>query len=186
MSELSKMIEGKLYNPCDNDLVALRKKARLLFEEFNSSSIEEPEKRTKILKELLGEVGKNVNIEPDFKCDYGFNIKLGDNVYMNFNCVFLDVCEIKVGDNVLFAPGVQVLTATHPISAKERLKGLESGKPITIGDNCWIGAGVLILPGVNIGANSTIGAGSVVTKDIPPNSLAVGNPCVIKALPLFS
>ncbi len=179
MQEMEKMLRGELYNPANETLVKLRYNARVLFEQYNKTSICEPEKRREILEKLLKKIGKNLYIEPDFKCDYGINIELGDDVYMNFNCIFLDVCKITVGNNVLFAPGVQVLTATHPIDAKTRNNGLELAKPITIKDNCWIGAGVLILPGVTIGENCTIGAGCVVNKDIPANSLVVGNPCKI-------
>lgn len=179
MNEKEKMLAEQLYNPQDLELVEMRKKARLLFEQYNQSSISEPEKRLYLLQKLFGKVGSNIYIEPKFYCDYGSNIELGDNVYMNFNCVFLDVCKIKVGNNVLFAPNVQVLTATHPLDAKTRNQGLEFGKSIVIGDNCWIGAGAIILPGITIGKNTTIGAGSVVNRDIPPNVLAVGNPCKV-------
>jgi maltose O-acetyltransferase len=180
MGEKNKMIKGQLYDPANSELVELRKQTRLTLEQYNSSSIAEPEKREVLLKNLLKKSPKNLYIEPPFYCDYGFNIELGENVYMNFNCIFLDVCQITVGNNVLFAPGVQVLTATHPLVAQERNEGLEFAKPIKIGHNCWIGAGVLILPGVTIGNNTTIAAGSVVTKDIPANVLAAGNPCVVK------
>lgn len=179
MKEIEKMLKGELYNSQDAELVEMRKHARLLFEEYNKTSISEPQKRLELLNKLFGKVGSNIYIEPTFYCDYGSNIELGDNVYMNFNCVFLDVCKIKVGNNVLFAPNVQVLTATHPLDSKVRNEGLELGKPITIGDDCWIGAGAIILPGITIGNNATIGAGSIVTKDIPSNVLAVGNPCQI-------
>ena len=131
-----------------------------------------------ILTANILNINKVVYLEPPFRCDYGSNIKLGKNFYANFNCVVLDMAEVTIGDNVLFAPNVQVLTAGPPLDVKSRVdEGVEFGTPITIGDNAWIGAGVIICPGVNIGKNSVIGAGSVVTKDIPDNVVAVGNPC---------
>ncbi len=179
MNEKEKMLKGELYNSQDIELIDMRKQARLLFEQYNRSSIKENKKRYRILNKLIGRFGDNLYIEPPFYCDYGKNIELGDNVYMNFNCIFLDVCKIKIGNNVLFGPNVSVLTATHPVNAQERISNLELGKPIGIGNNCWIGAGAMILPGVTIGDNTTIGAGSIVNKDIPSNVLAVGNPCKI-------
>ncbi len=177
MTEKQKMLSGKLYNSLDSELVGLRQKARLLLEEFNNSSVLDNKKRLLIIKKLFAKIGSKIHIEPPFYCDYGFNIEFGNDVYLNYNCIFLDVCKITVGSNVLFAPGVQVLTASHPLDSETRINGLEYGKPVSIGDNCWIGAGAIILPGVTIGINTVIGAGSVVTKDIPDNTLAVGNPC---------
>lgn len=182
-SEKEKMIAGELYYAYDSQLVAERKKARALTRQFNATTEEETEKRKSIIKQLFGSTGEKFEIEPPFRCDYGYNISIGENFYANFNCVMLDVCKIKIGKNVMFGPNVQVYTATHPTDTKTRISGLEFGKPITIGDNVWIGGGVIINPGVTIGDGTTIGSGSVVTKDIPANVVAVGNPCkVVKKL----
>ncbi|MBI9018227.1 MAG: sugar O-acetyltransferase [Phycisphaerae bacterium] len=183
MTELEKMIRGELYDPGDAQLVQMRLSCRGLIESYNSSNSTQKNKRDKLLVELLGVVGKNINIEPPFFCDYGFNINLGDNVYMNFNCVMLDCASISIGNNTLIGPGVQFYAATHPVQAQERQSGLELAGPITVGENVWIGGGAIILPNVAIGDNTTIGAGAVVTKDVPSNVLAVGNPCrVIREL----
>ena len=147
---------------------------------MNNNTIEtEIERRREILEELLGQVGENIFIEPTFKCDYGYNIKVGDNFYANFDCVILDVCPVNIGKNVFLAPGVHIYTATHPLDAEERCSGAEYGKPVTIGDNVWLGANVVVLPDVTIGENSVIGAGSIVTKDIPANCIAFGSPCKV-------
>ena len=130
-----------------------------------------------LLKRLLGKTGENLIIEPPFACDYGYNIEVGENFYANVNLVILDGAKVRIGDNAFIAPNVGIYTAGHPLDASDRNKGLEYAYPITIGDNVWIGAGAIILPGVTIGDNVVIGAGSVVTKDIPACSLAVGNPC---------
>jgi maltose O-acetyltransferase len=182
MTEKEKMIAGELYVSLDPELVELRRQARLTFEEYNKTSINEPDKREKLLKKLLGKAGKNIYVEPSFKCDYGFNISVGDNFYANFDCVFLDVCPIIFGDNCWVAPQVNIYAATHPVDPVERLK-VEYGKPVTIGDNCWIGGNATINPGVVIGNNVVVASGSVVTKSFGDNVVIGGNPAkVIKII----
>jgi len=181
-SEKEKMLAGELYFSGDQSLVDDRLMARMLTSEYNTTRAIEEEEREEILKRLIVVKG-DAKIQPPFYCDYGYNIEVGENFYANFSCTILDVNRVIIGDNVMFGPNVQVYTATHPVDPTERIKGLESSKPITIGDNVWIGGGAIILPGVTIGKNTTIGAGSVVTKDVPENVLAGGNPCkVIKEL----
>nr|WP_315851962.1 maltose acetyltransferase domain-containing protein [Tautonia rosea] len=176
-TERDKMLAGELYLGFDPALVAARRRARVLMAAYNSSGPDEEEKREQILRRLIGKVGSGVWIEPPFSCDYGEFIELGDGVYLNFHCIFLDCNWIRVGDRTMFGPAVQVYTASHPVSAAERRKGPEMAYPVTIGSDVWIGGGAIICPGVTIGEGSTIGAGSVVTKNVPPNVLAVGNPC---------
>ena len=182
-SEKDKMLAGELYDASDPELTAARTNARRLMRLFNTSTEEIPDTRLKILSELLGQAGAGLWIEPPFYCDYGFNIFIGDNTYLNFNCVLLDCNIIRIGKNVQIAPTVQIYTAYHPIVAAERIKGPELAAPVTIGDNVWLGGGAIICPNVTIGQNSVIGAGSVVTKNIPANVVAAGNPCrVIRQL----
>ncbi|MGC1272989.1 MAG: sugar O-acetyltransferase [Planctomycetaceae bacterium] len=176
-TEREKMLAGELYVAADPELAALRHAARLHTAELNSSRDIDPEQRRAVLPRLFGRCGENVWVEPPFYCDYGVHTLLGDRVYLNFNCVFLDCATITVGDDVMFGPAVQVYAAYHPLNAAERIKGPELAAPITIDSRCWIGGGAILLPGVTIGENTTIGAGSVVTKDIPAGVLAVGNPC---------
>jgi maltose O-acetyltransferase len=176
-SEKTKMLDGELYLPTDPELVADRRRARLLLEAYNRTSIDELAERDRLLRELIPQVGRELWIEPPFYCDYGEHITIGDNVYFNFNCVILDVAPVTIGSRVLFAPGVQIYAATHPTSPSIRRSGLELGQPITIGDDAWIGGGAIICPGVSIGAGTTIGAGSVVTKNIPAGVVAAGNQC---------
>lgn len=171
------MLLGELYDPNDPELVLARQQARNAIADFNRTRSEEAEKRQLMLAQLLHAVGTNVYIEPPFFCDYGSNIRLGDNVYLNFNCVILDPARITIGDNVMIAPNVQIYTATHPIDHQERNAGLELAKEITVGSDVWIGGGSILCPGVTVGARSVIGAGSVVTRDIPDDVVAVGNPC---------
>ncbi|MDB5772911.1 MAG: Maltose O-acetyltransferase [Burkholderia sp.] len=175
-TEKEKMLAGELYNALDAQLSAERQRARNLLKRLNDSRENEQEERARILRKLFGKE-TDAYIQPPFFCDYGSNITLGTNVFFNFNCVILDVAPVKIGDYVLFGPSVQVFTATHPLSAAERRRGLESGKPIGIGPDVWVGGGTVICPGVTIGARSIIGAGSVVTSDIPEDVIAVGNPC---------
>lgn len=183
LSERQKMIAGELYNANDPELVELRKRARRLLRTYNQATEEETAERVALLKELCGTTGEHIWMEPPFYCDYGFNIHAGNGFYMNFDCVILDVAPVHIGENVMCGPKVQIYTATHPLNAAERILGPEFAKPIRIGNNVWIGGGAIICPGVTIGDNTTIAAGSVVTKDVPANVLAGGNPCrVIKEL----
>jgi maltose O-acetyltransferase len=181
-TEKEKMLSGEYYNGADASLVEDREQARKLAFEFNNTKPEEREKRNEIMKRLI--VAKGLfHIEAPFNCDYGYNIEVGENFYANFGCIMLDVNKIDIGNNVLFGPNIQIYTATHPINPAERLMGKEYGLPITIGNNVWIGGGSIICPGIKIGDNTVIGAGSVVTKDIPENVVAAGNPCkVIKKI----
>jgi maltose O-acetyltransferase len=176
-TEKEKMLAGELYDALDKELSDDRTRARLLIGELNNSREDQPAERNRILYELIPGAGKELWLQPPFYCDYGFNIKTGDKVFFNFNCVVLDVAEVTIGHRTLFGPNVQVYTATHPMDHRERASGLEFGKPISIGDDVWIGGSVVICPGVKIGDRSVIGAGSVVTKDIPPDVFAAGNPC---------
>ncbi|QTE39379.1 sugar O-acetyltransferase [Mucilaginibacter gossypii] len=183
MTELEKMTSGELYNAGDAELVAARSKARQLFTQYNAASYDDKETKTALLKQLLGSFKGNIDIQSPFYCDYGFNIIAGDNLFLNFNCIILDCACVAFGDNVFLAPNVQLYTAYHPVIAAERIKGPEYAAPITIGNNVWLGGGVIVCPGVTIGDNTTIGAGSVVTKSIPANVVAAGNPCrVIREL----
>lgn len=181
-SEKEKMINGELYNANDEQLVKERRTAKRLLRKLNITEYLVTKTAKQIIKELIPNASKTLYIEPPFHCDYGYNISCGERVYFNVNCVVLDVAKVSIGNDVMFAPGVQLYTAAHPID-KELRKKEEFGKPITIGNDVWIGGGSIILPGITIGNNCVIGAGSVVTKNIPDNSMAVGNPAkVIKNL----
>lgn len=180
-SEKEKMIAGELYRAADPQLVAERRHARRLVRQYNES--DDVQERIKLLSQLFHQSGPQIEVEPPFRCDYGYNISVGDSFYANFGCVMLDVCKIEIGRNVMLGPNVQIYTASHPLDPEERNSGVENGKPIKIGDSVWIGGGAIINPGVTIGEGTTIGSGSVVTKDIPAHVVAVGNPCrVIKHL----
>jgi maltose O-acetyltransferase len=182
-SEKQKMLAGELYIAADPELVADRKRARRLMRRFNQTTEEEIPEREGLLRELLGRAGARIEIEPPFYCDYGSHIYAGDHLYLNFDCVILDCARVRFGANVACGPGVHIYAATHPLDAGQRIKGPELARPVTIGDNVWIGGGAIVCPGVTIGDNSSIGAGSVVTRDIPPNVLAAGNPCrVVRAV----
>lgn len=184
MGEKEKMLAGKLYDAnYDKSLIEDRLKAKDKCYEFNNLKPSEYEKRNNIIKELFGKTGKNFTIEQNFWCDYGYNIYAGENLYINHNCVILDCAKVEFGENVFIAPNCSFYTAGHPLDIETRNKGLEYAKPIKIGNNVWIGGNVIVLPGITIGDNVTIGAGSVVTKNIPSNVVAVGNPCrIIKEL----
>ncbi len=183
MNEKEKMITGKLYNPFDPELIEMRRSARELTDQFNSTPSSEVEKRVKIIKQLFGETGKEVLIEPSFRCDYGWNIFVGENFFMNFDCVILDGCEVRFGDNCMVGPQVGIYTATHPVDPELRKKMLEFGKPVTIGHNCWIGGMACIKPGITLGSNVVVAAGTVVTKSFGDNVVIGGNPArVISSL----
>lgn len=183
MNEIERMIAGEVYFASDSMIFEKYKYAKDMNRLYNLTTDAEESKRLKIITDLFGKIGENFHIEPPFRCDYGFNIEIGKNFYANYECIILDVCKVNIGDNVFFGPRVSIYTATHPISAKIRNTGLEFGKNITIGNDVWIGGDSVINPGVNIGNNVVIGSGSVVTKNIPSNVIAVGNPCkVIKEI----
>ncbi len=187
-NELEKCLNGEYYDCHDKVFLNLKARARKLLKEYHALAYEQKEEKTRILKQLFAQIGSNVSVGLPFICDYGQNIYIGNNVSVNMNCTFVDCNKITIGDNVLIASNVQLYTATHPVDLEERLTpdwSPETGEyfcrtyalPIRIGNGCWLGGGVIVLPGVTIGDGSVIGAGSVVTKDIPDNSLAVGNPC---------
>jgi maltose O-acetyltransferase len=175
-SERDKMLAGELYDPLDPQLVRARERARDLCQDLNASREGDQETRRRIVKEIFGTGGDSVWMQPPFFCDYGSNILLGERVFFNFNCVVLDVCVVRVGDFTLFGPAVQIYTATHPMDAVLR-RTQESGKPVEIGSDVWVGGGAIICPGVKIGSKTVIGAGSIVTRDIPDGVFAAGNPC---------
>lgn len=188
MNELEKCMAGEIYDCHDSIFLDFKAQARKLLKEYHAFTYEQKEEKEAVLKQLFGRIGTNVSVGQPFICDYGCNIYLGSNVSVNMNCTFVDCNKIIIGDNVLIASNVQLYTATHPVELSERLTpdwSPETGQyfcrtyalPIKIGNGCWLGGGVIVLPGVTIGSGSVIGAGSVVTKDIPENSLAVGNPC---------
>lgn len=184
MSEKEKCLKGLLYDGnYAQDLKLERIKAKSLCQKYNNIFYENFDERNEIIKNLLAKTGDNFLIEASFYCDYGYNIEIGENFYSNHNLVILDPAKVTMGDNVFIGPNCGFYTAQHPLDIETRNKGLEYAYPIKVGNNVWIGGNVVVLPGVTIGDNCTIGAGSVVVKDIPANSVAVGNPCkVIKVL----
>lgn len=180
MGEKDKMLAGEIYDAnYDKELILLRMDAKELCYEYNNARPKDAEKKKEILEKLLQKPVKSCLIEPNFYCDYGFNIELGENFYSNHNLVLLDANKIKFGDNVFIGPNCGFYTSGHPIDYETRNKGLEYAKPITVGNNVWFGGNVCVMPGVTIGDNVVIGGGSVVTKDIPSNVVAVGNPCKV-------
>lgn len=183
LTEKERMIAGEMYDPADKDLTQDREMARCKTRLYNETLENEMEKRVFMLKDLFGTAGKNLYAEPTFRCDYGYNIHVGENFFANFDCVILDVCEVRIGDNCMMAPGVHIYTATHPLNPNERNTMREYGKPINIGNNVWIGGRAIINPGVTIGDNAVIASGAVVTKDVPANVVVGGNPArVIKEI----
>ncbi|NMH68249.1 sugar O-acetyltransferase [Bacillus sp. RO3] len=182
-TEKEKMLAGEMYNPADPVLAKERMEARRKVRIYNGTLESEEGKRTELLKELLGSTGENVYMEPTIRFDYGFNTHVGENFFANFDCTILDVCEVRFGDNCMLAPGVQIYTATHPLHPAERNSGMEYAKPITFGNNVWIGGNAVINPGVTVGDNAVIASGAVVTKDVPENVVVGGNPArVLKHL----
>ena len=177
-TEKEKMLAGELYDPLDPELVRARDRARDLCQDLNATRERDQEARRRILTALFGRGGESVRVQPPFFCDYGSNILLGERVYFNCNCVVLDVGVVQVGDFTLFGPAVQLYTATHPMNADLRRRQ-EFAKPIQIGSDVWVGGGAVICPGEKVGSKSVIGAGSVVTRDIPDGVFAAGNPCPV-------
>ena len=187
-TEIQKCLDGEIFNTSDPEIQSLIQRARQLTKEYNQTASTDFDKRQRILSELFGHIGSNVNIDIPFYCDYGRHISIGNNVIININCTFVDCNRIEIGNNVLIASNVQIYTATHSVDVNERLVADWNNNseipyfrtyamPVKIEDNVWIGGGAIILPGVTIGKNSVIGAGSLVNKTIPENCVAVGNPC---------
>lgn len=179
MNEKEKMLSGLLYDANFQQLVDERKKCKCLCHKYNNLTPDKTQERQNLLKSILGATKENFLIEQPFMCDYGYNIKIGENFYANHNLIILDPAGVEFGDNVFIGPNCSFYTPQHPIDAKTRNKGLEYGFPIKVGNNVWFGGNVTVLPDVTIGDNTVIGAGSVVTKSIPANVIAAGNPCKV-------
>lgn len=177
MTEWEKIQSGFIYNDFDEELFRRRIFAKRLFRKYNKTDDDETELRNEIMAELFKSVGKNVWIEPDFRCEYGKNITIENDVYINFGCIILDCAEVYIGEHTLIGPNIGIYTANHLTDAEERINGGCYGKPVYIGKRVWIGGDVKIVAGVSIGDETVIGAGSVVTKDIPSGVVAAGNPC---------
>lgn len=177
MNQKERMLSGLPYKAWLDGLQEERLESRIKVREFNQLHPSKAEEADRLIRSILGKAGENVHMEPPFHCDYGTNIEVGKNFYSNFNCTILDVGKVVIGDNVMFAPNVSIFTAGHPVHPDSRNSGYEYGIEVTIGDNVWIGGNVVVNPGVTIGKNTVIGSGSVVTRDIPENVIAAGNPC---------
>jgi maltose O-acetyltransferase len=171
------MLAGEAYLADDAQLVADRRRCRLLTERLNATSIAEPSAREQILRTLLGAIGDETEILSPFLCDYGYQITVGSRTFINFGAVILDSAPVAIGDDVQIGPGVQLVTPVHPLDGTERRTRIESARPIVVGDGVWLATGVIVCPGVTIGDDAVVGAGSVVTKDLPAHHLCVGNPC---------
>jgi maltose O-acetyltransferase len=180
VTEKQKMLAGQLYDANDPELQADRAAAEAWMMRYNTALVCSPAERHRLLQERLAEVGDGAAVRPPFHCDYGYNVRLGVGAFLNFDCVILDVVEVTIGAGTQIGPAVQIYAADHPRDASERRAGLEFGRPIHIGRNVWIGGGAIILPGVRIGDDAVIGAGSVVTRDVPPGAVALGNPARIR------
>lgn len=178
-SEKEKMLDGELYDADDPELLAERHQAHELTRRYNRTAADDQTERQELLEELFGSLGDECVVEPPFRCDYGYNIHVGENFYANFDCVILDVCRVNIGQNCQIGPGVHIYTATHPLDASERIKGPEYGKPVTVGDTVWIGGQAVLNPGVTVGDNSVIASGAVVTEDVPEDVVMQGNPATV-------
>ncbi|AYB39870.1 sugar O-acetyltransferase [Brevibacillus laterosporus] len=178
-TEKQKMVDGELYDASDVELYEERQQASRLTRLYNQSLETEKEVRKGILSQLFGSKGEDCIIQPNFRCDYGYNIHLGEHFFANYDCIMLDVCEIRIGEHCMLGPGVHIYTAMHPLHPLERASGLEYGKPVVIGNHVWIGGGAIINPGVRIGHNVVVASGAVVTKNVPDNVVVGGNPAVI-------
>jgi maltose O-acetyltransferase len=176
-SQKEKMLAGELYVANDPELRAAHLRAQAILSAFNASSAYADDERRAMLVDLFARFGEGSILKPTLRCDYGFNISVGERTFINFDCVLLDCNRIVIGDEVQFAPGVHIYTATHPLDATQRRAGFEYALPVVVGDGAWLGGGVIVCPGLTIGENTVVGAGSVVVGDLPPNVLAVGNPC---------
>lgn len=176
MTEKQRMLAGELYNANAAEIQADQAAARAWLARYNASLAEGPDHWHRLLRERLANVGAGAVIRPPFHCDYGYNIRLGDGVFLNYNCIVLDVVEVAIGAGSQIGPGVQILTADHPRDPAQRAAGLEFGRPVRIGRNVWIGAGAILLPGVSVGDDAIIGAGSVVTRDVAAGTAVMGNP----------
>lgn len=179
MSEFEKMVAGKFYDPSDSSVAVARSRARVFMERYNATKDGEFEVRDSLLREYLGRVGAAPYMEPPFRCDYGCNIRIGNAFYCNFDCLFLDSAPIEIGDHVMLGPGVHIYTPCHPLQRDDRKSGAEYAKPVVIGNDVWIGGRAVICPGVTIGDGAVVGAGAVVTKDVPKDCVVAGNPAVV-------
>ena len=179
MTEKEKMLAGELYSPKDPELRAMHLRVKKLFGKYNKTDPSNEKKLVKQIKKILGSTGEKVFVQPPFYCDYGVNITVGENFFANYGCIILDVNKVTIGKNCMLAPNVSIFSATHPVRAEERYNGVELGLPVTIGDNCWIGGGAVINPGVTLGNNVVVASGSVVTKSFGDNMVIGGNPAKI-------
>jgi maltose O-acetyltransferase len=177
MSEKARMLAGEWYRPADPELLAEQRRAQELLQRLHSAL--DSDERRAVLTCLLGSLGLGAVVRPGFRCGYGYNIALGHNAFVDFDCVFLDCARISIGDGAQLGPRVQLYTVTHPVASEPRRAGLERARPIELGDNVWLGGGTIVLPGVRIGADTVVGAGSVVTRDLPAGVVAMGSPCRI-------
>ncbi|TYL38636.1 acetyltransferase [Natronococcus pandeyae] len=178
-SEKEKMLRGELYDASDPELVTERRRARELTRQYNRTPADDHERRRRLLNELFGSVGDQCQVESPFRCDYGYNVHVGENFYANFDCVVLDVCRVEIGRNCLLGPGVHIYTATHPLDASERTEGREYGNPVTIGDDVWVGGRAVLNPGVTVGDGAVVASGAVVTEDVPAEVVVQGNPATV-------